>query len=128
MFDDFHFLRPLWLLAAAPLAFLLWRMSRGDGSSDIWDEVCDLHLLPYLLVGSTLQRRWWLRIVGLAWLLCVIALAGPTWSQLEQPIYKGRTARVIVLDLSLSMDADDLKPSRLTRARFKVLGHSREKS
>ena len=121
MFDDFHFLRPLWLLAAAPLAFLLWRMSRGDGSSDIWDEVCDLHLLHYLLVGSTLQRRWWLRIVGLAWLLCVIALAGPTWSQLEQPIYKGRTARVIVLDLSLSMDADDLKPSRLTRARFKVL-------
>lgn len=121
MFEDFHFLRPWWLLAAAPLAFLLWRMSRGDASSDIWGEVCDPHLLPYLLVGSTLQQRWWLRMVGLAWLLCVIALAGPTWSRLEQPIFKGKSARVIVLDLSLSMDADDLKPSRLTRARFKVL-------
>ena len=118
---DFHLLRPFWLLALVPLGLLLWRVSRGDSSSDIWREICDPRLLPYLLVGSTLRKRWWLRIVGLAWLLCVIALAGPTWTKLEQPIFKGKTARVVVLDLSLSMDADDLKPSRLTRARFKVL-------
>ena len=121
MFDEFHFLRPLWLLALAPLALLLWRVSRGDNSTDVWHEVCDPHLLPYLLVGSAIQKRWWLRVVALAWLLCVIALAGPTWSKLEQPIFKGKTARVVLLDLSLSMDAADLKPSRLARARFKVL-------
>ena len=121
MLNDFHFLRPWWWLALVPLALLLWRLSRGDASSDIWREICDPRLLPYLLVGSTIQRRWWLRLVGFAWLASLIALAGPTWTKLEQPIFKGKTALVIVLDLSLSMDAADLKPSRLTRARFKVL-------
>ena len=121
MGGEFHFLRPLWLLALAPLALLVWRLSRGDNSTDVWREECDQHLLPFLLVGSAIQQRWWLRVVGLAWLLCVVALAGPTWSKLEQPIFKGKTARVVLLDLSLSMDAADLKPSRLTRARFKVL-------
>ena len=121
MFNEFHFLRPIWLIGLAPLGLLLWRLSRGDGSTEVWRDVCDAHLLPFLLVGSAIQRRWWLRLIGFAWLICIIALAGPTWSKLEQPIYKGKSARVILLDLSLSMDAQDLKPSRLTRARYKVL-------
>ena len=121
MISEFHFLRPLWLLALAPLAWLLWRMARGDSNTNMWREICDPSLLPYLLIGAAVRKRRWLYMVGLAWLLSVIALAGPTWKQLEQPIFKSRAALIIVLDLSLSMAVTDLKPSRITRARFKVL-------
>jgi Ca-activated chloride channel family protein len=39
----------------------------------------------------------------------------------EQPVFRSEHAMVIALDLSQSMDAQDLTPSRLTRARLKVL-------
>lgn len=127
---EFHFLRPEWFWAAAPLglllAALLWRLRQGDG----WRAVCDTHLLRHLLVGKAERRRALpLVLLGLAWALSVVALAGPTWSKLPQPVFRTTDARVIVMDLSRSMDAGDVNPSRLTRARFKVadiLERSRE--
>jgi Ca-activated chloride channel family protein len=53
--------------------------------------------------------------------VALLALAGPAWERLEQPVYRTLNARVVVLDLSRSMDAADYQPSRLTRARFKVV-------
>lgn len=53
--------------------------------------------------------------------LAVVALAGPTWERLPVPAVRSTEALVIVLDLSRSMDANDLEPSRLSRARLKVL-------
>jgi Ca-activated chloride channel family protein len=54
-------------------------------------------------------------------LLGVLALAGPTWERLPQPVYQAPDYRVIALDLSPSMNATDLPPSRLAHARFEVL-------
>jgi len=59
-------------------------------------------------------------VLGCVALLAIIALAGPTWEKLPQSVYQKETALVIALDLSRSMDAADLKPSRLTRARHKI--------
>ena len=53
--------------------------------------------------------------------LAVLALAGPSWNRLEQPVFRSEQAMVIALDLSRSMDAQDLTPSRLARARLKIL-------
>jgi Ca-activated chloride channel family protein len=42
------------------------------------------------------------------------------WEKLPQPVFQTDQATVVVMDLSLSMNSSDLKPSRMERARFKV--------
>jgi Ca-activated chloride channel family protein len=118
---QFHFLRPLWLLALLPLALVWWWLVRRRSSDNAWREVCDAPLLAALLVQrGDHAKPWRLWLLALGWLFAVLALAGPTWSQQPQPLFQTLNTRVIVLDLSSSMAAPDLKPSRLVRARFKV--------
>jgi Ca-activated chloride channel family protein len=119
--DSFHFLRPTWLLACIPLLLLLWLLWRQRLSSQAWKSFCDPELLPHLLVGENgAARRWLVFLIGIAGLLSIIALAGPVWEQREQPVFREQSALVIALDLSRSMDAQDIKPNRLTRARHKL--------
>ena len=126
----FHFLRPIWLVMLIPLGLACiywWRFYRRDNT---WQQVCDAHLLPHLLIDAgKAEGRWPVALLAVAWLLAVLALAGPTWVKLPEPVYRQQAARIIVLDLSKSMDATDITPSRLTRAKFKVqdiLKQSRE--
>ncbi|WP_029914929.1 VWA domain-containing protein [Pelobacter seleniigenes] len=117
----FHFLRPWWFLLLPPLLVLLWLFWRRRLQSRSWQEICDPQLLPHLLIGRSRRRaHWplWLLLVGL--LLSITALAGPTWRKQPQPLLKQQSALVIALDLSRSMLAADLKPSRLVRARLKI--------
>lgn len=121
LFSQFHFLRPWWLLAAIPallLAISLWK--RKDGAAN-WRAAIAPGLIDYLLESAQqLRPRWpWLLLAG--WILAAFALAGPVWEKLPQPVLQKRDGLVIVLDLSLSMYAEDIKPSRLQRARFKVI-------
>ncbi|MFA6687432.1 MAG: VWA domain-containing protein, partial [Desulfuromonas sp.] len=120
--SDFHFLRPLWLLAFPALALLLlWVRRRHACPTRGWAEVCDPHLLPHILVNSaSTQKRWGLRATLTALALFSVALAGPTWERVEQPLFSRTSALVLVLDLSPSMYATDLKPSRLRQARLKI--------
>ncbi len=102
-------------------AALVWLLRRQLRRSDGWRALCDAHLLPHLIVdpgGARAPLALWL--FALAWLVGVVALAGPSWERLEQPLYRSGAARVVVLDLSRSMEAADVKPSRLVRARLKV--------
>ncbi len=117
-----HFLRPWWFLVLIPLVFLLWQQWRQRTVGHDWAGQCDPHLLPHLLCGHSSSRRYMMPVfLCLAWLLAVLALAGPTWSHWPQPVYRQQMARVIALDVSESMNANDLLPSRLQRARYKVL-------
>ena len=117
-----HFIRPLWL-TLVPLAVilpLLWRHLRRPSGD--WSKICDNHLLRWLSVGDAAARRsrlgpW---LAGLMWLIAAIALAGPSWQKLPDSSFTSHDARVLVLDLSLSMLAEDLKPNRLTQAHFKL--------
>lgn len=118
---DFHFLRPWWLLALPVLALLLWAWRKRQQGGGDWRDVCDPELLPHLLIGTAsrpAQRPLWL--AGLAGSLAALALAGPAWEKLPAPVFRNLSALVIVLDLSPAMNAADLKPSRLERARFKI--------
>ena len=118
----FHFLRPAWFLALIPallLLRLLWRR-RGRGAG--WQELVAPSLLAHLLIETGQSvRRAPLLLLGLGWLLAVAALAGPTWERQPQPVYRAPADRVIVLDMSPSMAAGDLKPDRLSRARFAIM-------
>jgi Ca-activated chloride channel homolog len=56
-----------------------------------------------------------------AWVLGIVALAGPAWERLPVPAFRSEEALVVALDLSRSMDAGDVEPSRLARAKLKLL-------
>jgi Ca-activated chloride channel family protein len=121
MIEQFTLLRPLWLLALLPLAILIWQMVNSKQTSRSWQSVVDPGLLPYLLAGNAqIEKRWPVALVTLVGLLAIIALAGPVWEKWPQAVFKQQAALVIALDLSRSMDATDVKPSRLTRARLKI--------
>jgi Ca-activated chloride channel homolog len=121
MLSEFHFLRPYWFIAIIPLAILLWMLVKRHLINKHWESVCDPELIPYILVGRSGAKKYTnIVLIGLASLLVVIALAGPTWERLPQPVFQKESALVIALDLSYSMYADDIKPSRLERARFKI--------
>jgi Ca-activated chloride channel family protein len=101
------------------LAVLLARGKLGAGS---WQAVIDPALMPYVLSrnpGRGTDHRWWL--LGLGGVIALIALAGPAWQRIEQPVFRAEQALVVALDLSRSMDAQDVAPSRLLRAKLKIL-------
>ena len=118
---DLHFLRPEWFYALLPFALLLWLLWRKQLISQSWKSVVSPSLLPHLLIGeSNAQRPWNITLVMLAGLLGIIAMAGPAWQKLEVPVFRQPSALVVVLDLSRSMEATDIKPSRLARAKMKL--------
>lgn len=119
--SELHFIRPLWLWAFVPYLLLLGLLLRHKLNQGNWAQVCDAELLPYLLLNKpSKQRRWPQVTLALAGLLSIAALAGPTWERLPAPAFRNTAALVIALDLSRSMDAEDIKPSRLIRARYKI--------
>ncbi len=121
MLSEFHFIRPYWFLALIPLLFLLWLLAKRHLINKDWESVCDPELLPYILVGRTGTKKYTnISLIGMVSLLTILALSGPTWERLPEPVFEKESALVIAMDLSYSMYADDIKPSRLERARFKI--------
>ena len=121
MTESFHFLQPQWFWLLLPLPGLLWLLRDTGSGVSAWQRVCDRELLPFLLVAPTGRAsRLPLWLLASGWLLAVLALADPVWEKQPQPVFRSQDARVVVLDLSRSMLAADLAPSRLERARYKV--------
>ncbi len=121
LLPGFHFLHPAWLLALPPLmALAAWSARRRSAHDGTWARLVDEHLLAALrLSGAGRGRSPWI-LVGLAWILAVLALAAPSWQRAPSMGYRTPAAWVLLLDLSPSMDAADLLPDRATRARFAV--------
>ncbi|MDH3304226.1 MAG: VWA domain-containing protein [Gammaproteobacteria bacterium] len=122
MLADFHWLRPAWLLAVPLVVLAAVLFARGRLDSGNWRNVIDPALMPYVLSrapGRGADYRWWLLAIG--GVLAALALAGPAWQRIEQPVFRAEQALVVALDLSRSMDAQDISPSRLARARLKIL-------
>lgn len=119
---QFHFLRPLalLLLLAAPLFWLAWRHGRADAGA--WRGAVDPHLLPHLIErvdGG--PGRAGIVLATVLWSLACLALAGPAWEREPMPLYRNQAARVLALELAPTMLAQDEKPSRLARARYKLM-------
>jgi Ca-activated chloride channel family protein len=118
---NFHFLRPLWLLALIPAVIFITALWRVNSVVTAWDRAIDKSLLPFLLDRSkNASQRTPLLLLFFAWVLSSIALAGPVWEQLPQPVQKREDSLVIVMDLSLSMFAPDHQPNRLDLAKRKL--------
>ena len=118
---DFHFLRPLWLLAL-PVAWALvaWSTRRRARAGD-WSHLIDADLLPGLLLeGAQAATRTPWRWLLAAWTVAVIALAGPSWTREAGQAFKAAPSWMMVLDLSPSMASADVAPSRVARARYAI--------
>lgn len=63
-------------------------------------------------------RRPWLLLLALT--LALVALAGPRWGTIEEPVYQRSREVMLALDLSRSMLVQDVLPSRLERSRLLV--------
>ncbi|MDP2561738.1 VWA domain-containing protein [Psychrobium sp. 1_MG-2023] len=119
--EQFHFLRPWWLLAILPALVIVWLVYRQHQNQGQWHSYLPPHLSSLLIDGAqTSQSKRWLFALVIGWLFAIIALAGPTWQKIERPMYVANKAQVIITDMSLSMYATDLVPNRLTRAKYKV--------
>ena len=118
---DFHFIRPVWLLALLPCAWLLYRFALYQKSASGWASAIDEELLAVQLApGASTKRHASVWLGGIIMLLATLALAGPAWQRLPQAVEQKHDALVIVVDMSLSMYAQDVTPSRLVRARQKI--------
>ena len=121
IFNEFHFLRPWWLLALIPATIFVFALWRVNSALSAWDKAIDKDLLPYLLDRSrNAAQRTPLLLLLCVWVLSAVALAGPVWEKLPQPVQQREDALVIVMDLSLSMFAQDHVPSRLDLAKRKL--------
>jgi Ca-activated chloride channel family protein len=115
------FIRPWWLLGVIPVVLLAVAWARRRMAASHWEAAIDPALLKVLLEPGGkggFRRMAWLVAVALA--LATVGLAGPAWQKLPQPVEEKRDALVVVFDLSLSMLAEDVRPSRLVRARQKI--------
>ena len=122
MIADFHFIRPYWLLALIPCILLIILSFKRRKSYGNWADVCDEALLPYILEqNASAQKKGLLISTSIAAVLVILALGGPTWERLPTPVFRNDSGLVIALDLSRSMLASDIKPSRLIRARYKII-------
>ena len=121
----FHFLRPWWFLGLAPVALIVGFYSWHKHHAGNWATIINPKLLPFLMQGKApsdgLSTKSLITTLTLAWIICIASLAGPTWEQLPQPVHRQDSALITVFDLSPSMLAADLAPSRLVRGRYKLI-------
>ncbi len=123
--SGFHFVAPLWLLLLpVPLLTWLWlRTSRVKRNIARYRNYAHGHLLPHLLGQSdadpALVKRRFIQW-SVVWTLLVLAIATPRWDYVDMQLFRPGSDVIILLDLSRSMDADDVAPSRLARARQEI--------
>lgn len=121
MIGDFHFLRPVWLLALLAAVALPWLLGRHTDVRTRWKGLIAPVLLEHLVISHQSMVR--LRPVHLtAGLIALgaVAVAGPSWQREHPPFVDDTAPLAIAIDLSQTMDATDISPSRLERAKLKV--------
>lgn len=117
----FHFLRPLWLLLIIPAVLLPMLWYRRHDLARALAGVIAPHLLNHLLITPAERPR--LRPIHAftaMLMLGAIAAAGPTWQQDRPDFLENRAPLLLAVDLSPSMDADDIAPSRLGAVKLKL--------
>ena len=121
MISEFHFLRPWWLLAVAAAVLLVWLLGRQSDMRARWQNLIAPNLLDHLLIerGRTAGLRPVHLIAGLI-ALSGIAATGPTWERERPPFVEDTAPLAIAIDLGPTMDATDITPTRLERAKLKV--------
>lgn len=119
--QDFHFLRPYWLLALVFPLFFSWKVWHNDAVQSSWAKVCDEHLLNFLLLKShDKQRKFPYILAALILFFTVLSLSGPTWVKKQNPALSVDNPVMIMINMSTDMWDNDVSPSRIVRAEYIV--------
>lgn len=117
---DFHFLRPLWLIAVPFVIGIWWTWRQWTDPLRGWQKQMDVDLLAAMEHGKN-SRHFFAELIRLSiWLIAVVALAGPTCVREPSPFADDPIPVMIVLSAAESMNNQDLIPSRMERARLKA--------
>ncbi len=120
--QSFHFIRPLWLLALPLLLLAWWLVRRRDRlQASVTTTNIAHHLLGALTVNKAARegvRPVDLVIIGL--LFAVLAAAGPAWQRIPNPFFAETAPLIVAFEATPSMQANDVLPTRLERARLKL--------
>lgn len=113
--------RPFWLLLLPLLGWLLWRLWHRQKRAGRWQMILPPAFHAALLSGGNGRESKlpWVAL-GVAWLLAVFALLGPSWERVEQLSQKPADPMVVILELTPEMLATDVPPNRLEQARRKL--------
>ncbi len=125
-FSQFNFEQSIWLwgFLIIPFVWLVYaKFYKANQSTRQLEQVIDKNLLPHLLITQReVQRSLWkpLLLWAALWSCLILALAGPRWDFKEIDVFTSDQSLVILLDLSQSMNAKDVSPSRLARAQQEI--------
>lgn len=118
---NLHLLRPLWLFLLIPAMVMAALLLRRHFRAGQWQQHIDPELQSYMLDQAPgRQSRGGVWLVILAWVIAIVALSGPSWERRPVPVISNPDALVIILDMSLSMGAQDVSPTRAIRAIHKA--------
>jgi Ca-activated chloride channel family protein len=120
--QHFHFLRPYWLLAFVIIAYIIRAFSMRDDSLAQWRSLMSAQVLSHLTVSGNSNN--WLSPQKMSLILAIplcIVLMGPTWQQQPSPFSENNAPLIIALDVSKTMEQGDVQPSRLLRAKQKII-------
>lgn len=113
---NFTFLYPLWFLALIPLAVLVLIQRKNKNTTGLIAP----HIAKQLGMTQKTQGNGFTLGLVLAWLCVTTALAGPSFGYKDSPSFQLSGARVLVMDMSRSVYATDVKPNRLTQEKYKA--------
>jgi Ca-activated chloride channel family protein len=125
-YNAFHFADNSWLwgLCAIPAIMLLYFLFfKAVAPNRKLERFADRHLLPHLITSAaSVSTGAWRSVLlwSCVWACGILAMAGPRWNYTDMETFKPAEDLVVLLDISKSMDAQDVKPSRLVQAREKV--------
>jgi len=110
----------LYLLWLVPLAGVLTHVlvARRPAGAGFLSATMAARLAP---APAPVRRTWQIALVSTGLLLALIALARPQWGTREETVYQRGRDVMLVLDVSRSMLATDVHPSRLGRAKVDLL-------
>ena len=119
-FTQFHFIRPLWLLALIPMVFLIW-LRWHEECKPSWKDILPDHLREVLTIGEHGWRKQLpLKLLMVNVFIAILICAGPSWQREASPFGEDKASMLVVLDNSDSMLQKDLPPSRLERSKQKI--------
>lgn len=140
--EQFHFLRPAWLLLVPVVVWIGWRVRKRQDPLRGWRAMMDRDLLAALTVGAMATPSSRTAASGriarmfsgcrgcrllVAWLTAVVAVAGPTWRPEPSPFADDPVPVMLVLSAGETMDLADWAPSRMERARLKIADFAAER-
>ena len=113
----FRYLSVFLLLIIYLIIWLYWKLSLRPKTFPIYSEKMDLILTKNLDKSKVKFKN---SIITLALVLLTIAASGPQIGTRVRPLERRGVDLVIALDTSISMNAEDVTPSRLKKAKLEL--------